>query len=534
MPPMVLTSPPQILPGAGRDKSVSDRGLRTPQLCGWGAATLLVALSGCGGISLGDDPESCDLRAPQDEKHNVSVVTFWTQLPELEALRVLIRRVADLGGNMSQTPRDNRTDLQTGLLIPGDPVPDVYQVNGGSDVLQLAFDAPGDATKICPLDRIFDDYDLRDHYFETAWRPSVCRGSHYAVPLSIHRVNTLLVNKPLYTRAQDLAAMEQKDLADIQDMKTVAELIETLEWIASSGLETESGRPAVPLSIGIGSEQKTLTDTWPLTILAYENLLASYPDQAYERVWQGLGDFDSVEAALHTLTDDLGRLGAVSNLQEALTWQQATEEVIAGRAVMTVNGDWILALASAADMDELEMLTFPNAVPTFVYTPDSFAVPRARGKDGSAAHGWFRDVINHRSTQTSFFKKKRAIPARNDIDPSTLHEPGFEYLQETYEEFHSCQPDATPQADKPCRLLLAVSGLAPGGGYDPCFDRTERVLAVLAGVEYDESDWREKDEANSAKGGCEQPYPLDRKEAKQELLRILQQVSEHPFAEDCR
>lgn len=525
----IESSPDSAVPRRARQRTPRPR---PNELLRWFAALglLPIATLGCGQIVLGEEKDSCELAVPQSKKLFVHAVTFWTDGPEAEALKILKNKLKEEGGDLTPTTKDNRTDLQNGLFVSGEEPPDVYQVNGGSDVLQFALEG-GSSTKICPLDTLYDLYDLERHYFEAAWKPSMCHGSHYAIPLNVHRVNTLMVNSDLYAVAREKAREEGEAIPLITDMKSAEELVSILEQIAKWGLEVD-GETVVPVSIGIGSivrDERTLTNTWPLTILAYESLLASYPGRAYESLWQGEGPVADIAANLDQLADHMERLGAISNILEGLDWQEATNRVIHGRALLTINGDWIFA-GALTKSSSVEMLVFPNSQHNFVYTPDSFAVPRLKGKTGEHAHGWFRDVTDDTDTQLRFARQKWAIPAKRGL--TDLGELGSDYLEKSYAEFSDCQPDETGEAAEGCRLLLAVSGLAPGGGHDPCFDRTGALLAMIAGVKYDDQDWGIF--AESSRRECERPAPRDALEAKAQLRDVLEGVSAHPFAESCR
>src|SRR5690606_13673316 len=108
---------------------------------------------------------------------------------------------------------------------------------------------------------------------------------------------------------------------------------------------------------------------------------------------------------------------------------------------------------------------FPGTGEAFVYTPDSFAVPRRGGTDGAGAHVWLREVVSDQTTQVRFANIKNSIPAIRDLDDNTLDGLVHERLRDTYRQFAACQTEGSS-----CRLLLAVSGLGPPPATDPCLD----------------------------------------------------------------
>ncbi len=491
-------------------------------------ATLLAtaALVNCSGHQvLGQETDSCDLVLPHSSTKKVDAATFWTNPPEKKALDVLTEQSALKELTFTSTERENRQDLQLSLIewliLDGDPLPDVYQVNGGSDVLQFALAAPLPTTEICALDSLDRLYDFRNRYFEAAWLPAICQGSLYSVPLNIHRINTGLFNLNVYGEYLLLADAEGREFPADAEFPNAEALLDFLEWAAQQDLETANGEEVIPFSLGIGEDSSS---AWPITLVAFESFLASYGNGIYESIWQGgtqaIPNSEMIEG-ITLLAEHLRRLGAVGNLADALSWQDATKLVVDGSALMTISGDWIRAAVDETLRDRIVTRLFPGTQGTFVYTPDSFSVPRRSQTDGSSAHAWFRDVINDKTTQLKFAREKQAIPALANLKSSELASLESDYLIANYEEFADCQ-----KPNSECRLLLAVSGLGPAGAHDPCFDQLGMILATIAGQKYPQEIWNSHD--------CETPIPQSSAEAEKALVQLLLDVSARPFARRCR
>ncbi len=474
-------------------------------------------------------PSPCDFIEPGTEPQGVKVLTFWSgDTREAAAFSVLEDRAQDEDLRVSVTSDRDRDSLQMNLQEGNSELlPNVFQVNGGSDVLQYV--DPDLKGSLCPLDRLVERYDVDSHYFEAALAPSRCRERLYAWPLSIHRLNTVLVNIEIYERAREQADKEEVELPDLFSLDSTDGLIDFLERFAELGLVSPDGRRVVPLSLGIqqlsaGASERAIGQEWVLMVLAFENVLASYGRFAYESLWAGSDALSSTEirGVLLELSEDLESLGQFVP-QLPRSWQQATEAVGEGEALLTVGGDWTRAQLDEADLSSHKVVTvpFPGTKDVFVYTPDSFAVPREVESDGSIEHRWFSSVLSDPATQVRFARQKQAIPAMSDLTPSQISSLGSDYLRDSYRQFAICHED--PDS---CRLLLAVSGLGPAPNVDPCFDRLGRILAMIMGMEYAPPDSYDQE--------CERPIPLTRAAATDELIELLVGVAEDGFVRECR
>ncbi len=77
-----------------------------------------------------------------------------------------------------------------------------------------------------------------------------------------------------------------------------------------------------------------------------------------------------MRGSIEALAGLLHRLRPVSNLEAAVSWQDAVQSVAAGDAVFTIMGDWAWAQLDPEDRAVATALPFPGTAGTFVYTPD--------------------------------------------------------------------------------------------------------------------------------------------------------------------
>jgi ABC-type glycerol-3-phosphate transport system substrate-binding protein len=475
---------------------------------------------------IGDYPDSsCDLAEPATDTQSslISVATFWTADDrEYAALKRLLDSV-DRDRYVVETQQmRTRVDAQRHIndAFENAQLPDVFQVNGGSDVLRWVRDRPADATDVCALDRLRDSYGWQGSYFEAALRPLTCHQHLYGLPVGIHNLNVLFYNRELFARLQEVAKARGLKLIEPAQLGSVAAFVEELALVNELGVDGDGGEPVVPLAVGAQSD-------WPLTIIAFENVLLGLGNDAYTTLWMGglEGDTGAGRRALETSLQDmvsvLRQLRSYSNAEARVSWQDALRQVGSGDALFTITGDWGWAQLDEGAEGRVATVTFPGTAGTFVYTPDSFAVPRELGKTGFAAHSFLHDVVEDEATLLAFSNTKHSIPPRVQLSPTQLDElkPS---VRETYERFQGCAADTSG-----CQLLLAVSGLGPPPGTNPCFDDIDALLTLaVTGV----SPSAEQLETRL----CTEPFPKGESAATARMIELLLSIGNQGFATDCR
>jgi ABC-type glycerol-3-phosphate transport system substrate-binding protein len=475
----------------------------------WLVVGAALALPACASdASLGEyAPSTCDFEEPPSDLNNVLlfVSTFWTDTEEQKALDVLTASIPD-EYNYQPLGMQTRADSQLSLEAAFEErrLPDVFQANAGSDVLRWVTQRPPEASAVCELDRLSSAFGWQSQYFPESLEPATCRGHLYALPIGIHKLNVLFFNRELFTRLQKQAERQGEVLREPSALETPEELLEELAQVARLGRELELGNDFVPLAIGAQD------DGWPLTVLAFENVLLGQGKEAYRTLWRGGLQSDDGRrrtALVDSLEGMVGYLRAlvdISPVDPALSWQDAVRKVGSGRALFTVTGDWGWAQLDESQAARVETVPFPGTSKSFVYTPDSFAVPRELRKSGYRARTFLESVVASKTTLLEFSHVKHSIPPRRGVLPEDFTTPS---LLKTYEEFRDCSDGASD-----CELVLAVSGLGPPPGADDGFDDLDALLTLAVTGD----------------------VPGDRERAEQELVDLLLRIGEQAFAADCR
>jgi glucose/mannose transport system substrate-binding protein len=282
--------------------------------------------------------------------------------------------------------------------------PDTFQASVGRDLLDwVRLSRRDDANgRLQPI----DDLCAREAWagaFPDVLLDAVSFGGHvYAVPVNIHRTNTL------FFRRRTLA---EHSLSPPRSLS---------EFLAVAGELRRHG--VVPLTLGV-------REGWPLTLLAFENLMVAVAG-ADTYVDFFTGRKSAGDPALRETLETVKKVLAYVNEDAAsLTWNQAVDRLIDGRAAMTVMGDWtrgyltargacVSSGPSTSDLPAPEDIGQMPAFGTddvFVFSSDAFPL---------AAEGHRTDTLDLLRTfgsiegQIAFNLLKGSIPARTDADVS--------------------------------------------------------------------------------------------------------------------
>lgn len=403
-----------------------------PLTAAWALLALLAcalsagATSGCragaGSASTGVEGGASDASG---ETSPVELFSWWARVGDSNALEALSREHRRLYPNdliinaTSELSGQARSALRR--RMQRDEPPDTFQANAGKDLLQwVTVNGLDDhESKLSPLDDVLDDV--------ATWRkaipPAVLEqlsfgGKLYGVPSNIHRLNTIFYNKSVF---KNYGLSEPKT---VDDLKAMGHRLE------GTGVRL----------FAIGSREP-----WTLALMAFECLLVAREGPSfYDGYFRGhfRADDPRVVADLKALLELL----AFANEDHArLTWHQAVDLVVRGKAAMTVMGDWARGSFAAhgfkIDQDYGE-IAFPQSEETFVYTSDAFPLP-IHAKNRAGAERLLR-TIGSVEGQLAVNGARDSLSARMDAPP-----PEDTVLAKKYALF------------KRGPLLLALSGLVP-------------------------------------------------------------------------
>jgi len=320
--------------------------------------------------------------------------SWWVAPGEAEALEALIDEYTDMYPevevtNAAASGSDNARERLEQRFAQGFP-PDTFQANGGHDLTRWVVTNGMDAsqTKIEDLDWLYEEEGLYD-VIPAAVIESVSYGGHpYAIPLNIHRNNSLFYNT---------AVLEEHGVPVPQTFE---------EFLA--GCETMTAAGQVCLAAGA-------KDNWPLEILVWQNVMFATMGAPYHtEFFTGHRSPDDPE--LETMTDNLLAMWAHADPDAFETdWIAAVNKVGTGEAAYTVMGDWAKGLLVSQGLTpgtDFGQIAFPGTAGTFVFTTDSF--PLALGAPERDLAVDLLRLFGSNRGQIAFNTVKGSIPTRLD------------------------------------------------------------------------------------------------------------------------
>jgi len=281
--------------------------------------------------------------------------------------------------------------LQT-RLAGGDP-PDSWQSHLAKE-LDARYVDPGYCE---PIDDLWEEEGWNDVIPQGLIDQSTINDSKYIIPVGVHRGNVVFFNKDLLTEH----GVEVGEELSIDDFFSIADTLK------------EAGIPALALGSKDGFETPQLL----------ENCLAARlgPD-AYTGLWDGTTDWgsDEVKAACE---DVVKMVGYVNEDHPALTWDGAMGMVMEGKAGFTSMGDWAYGNAVVAGVeDTIGYVAHPGTAGSYISVVDGFVLPVGAPHPNNA-RTWLK-AVGSADAQLAFAPDKGCIPARTDVDASSLNEYG--------------------------------------------------------------------------------------------------------------
>jgi glucose/mannose transport system substrate-binding protein len=333
-----------------------------------------------------------------NEARPIELFSWWARVGESDALGaltrehqhhypgdVLINATAELSGLARSTLR---------LRMQRNEAPDTFQANVGRDLMQwvLVNQLDDRESRLVALDDVIEDV--------PTWRKTMpppildelsYGGKLYAVPSNVHRINAIFYSKKLFRRY------------GLGEPKTVADLAAMAQKLAGTG---------VPL-IALGSREP-----WTLALLTFECLLVAREGPTfYDNYFRGNMKPDDPRI-VSNLKAALELFAMLNEDHAQLSWLQALEMVVRGRAAMTVMGDWARVSFNARGFklgDDYEEIAFPGTEQTFVYTSDTFPLAlEARNRAGAIR---LLKTIGSAEGQRVMNEAKMALSARMDVSP---------------------------------------------------------------------------------------------------------------------
>jgi glucose/mannose transport system substrate-binding protein len=360
---------------------------------------LALLLAGCGS-SDGDGEGGTDMH---QQTVKVEVFSWWTAPGEAEALQSLI----DLNKKNYPNARIFNAATDPGVISggteakevlrqrmeDGDP-PDSFQTNAYELGRGYLAESP---ELLAPLDELFEEGKLEQDVVPELLADVTFGGHVMAVPVNIHRENSLFYNKDVF-KAHGL-----------QPPKTIDEFLSVCEALKKAGV--------TPLAL-------STSQAWIINKVFVALSLGSLGQSKFERYFiekQPVDDQDllPVVALLdQVLTDYIDVEQAAG---DSFGWTQAADALHDGAAGMFIHGDWakgyLTQLGWTPNVD-FGVVASPDSEGVFLYGADVFALPRG-AKHPEDAMNWLRTIASA-DGQIAFNEAKGSVPVRLSLSSKGL------------------------------------------------------------------------------------------------------------------
>ncbi|MBN2146298.1 MAG: carbohydrate ABC transporter substrate-binding protein [Anaerolineales bacterium] len=354
-----------------------------------GLMVLSMILTACnGGATATTEPETEETEEPAVAKE-VEVFSWWTGGGEAAGLEAMIAifsakypDITFINAAVAGGAGTNARAVLATRLQANDP-PDSWQGHAGQELIGTYVAA----NQLEDLTFLYEEEGWMDVMPETLIPLISQDGKIYSVPVNIHRANVLWYN-PSILSANGIEVPTTLD-----------------DWFAA--MDTLQAAGVIPLAMG---------EQWTAMHLFETILLASLGAEKYNGLWSGATDWGGadVKAALDAYKKTLTY---VNSDAASLSWQDAAQLVVDGKAAFNVMGDWaegfFRELGKAPNTD-YGWAAVPGTGGNFQFLSDSFVLA-VGAPDREAAIAWLR-ICGSKEGQDAFNPVKGSIPARSDAD----------------------------------------------------------------------------------------------------------------------
>ncbi|WP_027883341.1 ABC transporter substrate-binding protein [Meiothermus rufus] len=286
-------------------------------------------------------------------------------------------------------------------MLGGDP-PDSFQVHAGQELTGTWVVAD----RMEDLTPLFQQEGWMNRFPKGLIDLISYKGKIYSVPVNIHRSNVMWY-VPAKLREWG-----------VQPPKTWAEFLTVCQTLKSKGLEA-------PLALGENWTQQHLWESVALGVLGADD---------YSKLWTGQLRFNDPKAV--AVWNTFGRVLDCANKDASgLSWQQAVDRVLEGKAAFNIMGDWAAGYMTTTKGlkpgEGFGWAPAPGTAGVFMMLSDSFGLPKGV-KNRTNALNWLR-LVGSKEGQDAFNPLKGSIAARTDSDPSKYNA----YLQSAMRDWRS-------------------------------------------------------------------------------------------------
>src|SRR3990172_1315614 len=347
------------------------------------AATALIAAWG------GEEEKEEKTPTPGALAGELEIFSWWTTGGEAAGLQALFDlypkacpgNVKIINATVAGGAGFNARQVLTTRMLGGD-APGSFQVHMGHELT----DTWVTTGYMEPLDALFAQEGWSNIFPQGVVDIVSHEGKPYSVPVNIHRANVLWYNKAVF------------EANNLEPPTTFDEFFQVADALKAKGI--------TPLALGDNG-------IWTSTHLMETVLIGSLGAEGYNGLWTGATDWKSAQVT-QALENFKRILSYVNSDHSALSWDQANQLVIDGKAAMTVMGDWAHGDNVAKNFQDSGWAPTPGTAGIYDALSDTFGLPK-EAKNRAAVVCWLK-VAGSKAGQEAFNPKKGSICARTDCN----------------------------------------------------------------------------------------------------------------------
>jgi glucose/mannose transport system substrate-binding protein len=341
---------------------------------------------------------------------DLEIFTWWTGGGEAAGKDALFKKFKELNPDVNIIDSAvaggsgvNAKAVLTTRMLGGNP-PDTFQVHAGAELNSLWVKA----NRMEPLNDLYKANGWMDQFPKGLLDlVSDAQGNIYSVPANIHRSNVLWFVPDNLTKW------------GVTVPKTWDEFITTTcPALQKAGV--------TPISIGENWTQSHLWESVALGVLGVDG---------YNGLWNGKTNWTGPEAI--KVWDTYGKVLACGNTDmNAISWQDASKQVIEGKAAFNVMGDWAAGYFLVDNKLEpgkgFGWAASPGTEGVFMMLSDTFGLPKG-APHRDAALAWL-SFLGSAEAQDIFNPLKGSLPAnlKANISDTKLYNA---YFQSAYKDW---------------------------------------------------------------------------------------------------
>jgi glucose/mannose transport system substrate-binding protein len=324
------------------------------------------------------------------QSNKLEIFSWWAG-DEGPALEALVKRYKELYPGVTLENAtvtggsgvNARAVLKTRML-GGDP-PDSFQVHAGQELIGTWVAAD----RMQDLSPLFKSEGWMSKFPRGLISLLSAKGGIWSVPVNIHRSNVMWYN-PAKLKEWGVSAP-----------KTWPEFLSVCKTLKGKGLDA-------PLALGENWTQQHLWESVALATLGAAD---------YAKLWNGQLKFNDPKAV--KIWNNFGDALDCSNKDASgLSWQQAIDRVIEGKAAFNIMGDWAAGYMTTTlklkPGEGFGWAPTPGTAGTFLMLSDSFGLPKGV-KNTKEVTNWLK-LLGSKEGQDIFNPLKGSIAARTDSD----------------------------------------------------------------------------------------------------------------------